>query len=87
MSLTADYTLLLPEVAWEFEESTPHLSGEGWQQLAVLPYGKGKLVLSGEAAMFSAQISGGGQNKMGMNSPSAPNNLAFLRRIIAWLAR
>jgi hypothetical protein len=85
MSLSSDFTLLTPEVAWQFTDDTPYQSGENWHQLTVMSYGKGKLVLGGEAAMFTAQVAGPSQRKIGMNSPEAPNNVQLLRNILAWL--
>ena len=81
-----NYTILLPETAWQFTDSTPHQDSEGWYQLGYLPYGKGKVVISGEAAMFSAQLSGPGQNPVGMNQPEAGQNAQFLLQIMNWLS-
>ena len=80
-----NYTLLAPEQAWQFNDGTPYRDSEGWYQLAYRNYGKGKVVLSGEAAMFSAQLSGPGRNPVGMNQPEARHNAAFLLQILAWL--
>ena len=44
---------------------------------------KGKVVVFGEAAMFTTQKVG--KIKMGMNSKAATENLQFLRNIIHWL--
>lgn len=78
------YTLLMPEEAWAFEKNTSRLPAKGKSQLAILQYGKGKLVVSGEAAMFTAQIAGGSK-KLGMNSPEGRNNYRLLLAIMKWL--
>ena len=80
-----EYTLLSPETAWQFTDTTPHQSGAGWYQLGYLSYGKGKVVVSGEAAMFSAQLAGQNQRPMGMNAAYARQNPALLLEIINWL--
>ena len=84
-TLNDDYEVLLPTVAWEFSEGTPRISGQGLVNGAYLEYGKGRLVIMGEAAMFSAQISGPQKNKAGMNHSHAVQNLQFLLNIIHWL--
>lgn len=80
-----DYTILLPETAWQFTDSTPHRDSRDLYQLAYLQYGKGKVVISGEAAMFSAQLSGPNQNPVGMNQAEARQNGPLLLQIMAWL--
>ena len=76
----------ISKVAWEFDHDTTIEEVAGMKQGAYLVFGKGKVFVSGEAAMFSAQISGNG-NKMGFNHPMAKNNCALLLNIIHWLAR
>jgi hypothetical protein len=48
-------------------------------------YGKGRLVLFGEAAMFTAQLAGPSQAQVGMNSEYAEENYKLLLNIIHWL--
>ncbi|MBK8924221.1 MAG: DUF4350 domain-containing protein [Saprospirales bacterium] len=79
------YTLLSPQVAWQFTETTPHRDSRGWYQLGYLRYGKGKVVVSGEAAMFSAQLTGPNRNPVGMNQPEARQNPKLLLNILHWL--
>jgi len=43
------------------------------------------LVVFGEAAMFSAQLAGANQRKVGMNSEDAPENFQLLLNIFHWL--
>ncbi|MBK8968558.1 MAG: DUF4350 domain-containing protein [Saprospiraceae bacterium] len=81
-----NYTLLMPAVAWQFDETTPYRESLGWHQLGYLPYGKGKVVISGEAAMFSAQLAGANQMPVGMNQPEARQNPQLLLQIMAWLS-
>ena len=76
---------LMPQVAGQFKDDTPRVPVGGWSQLAVMKFGKGRIALSGEAAMFSAQVSGPNRNKMGMNSPDAPQNVQFLLNLMHWL--
>lgn len=85
VGLDENFTLLSPAIAWQFEDDTPYISGAGWQQLAYFPYGKGKVVVSGEAAMFSAQLAGPREQKVGMNSELAKENVQLLRNLVSWL--
>ena len=48
-------------------------------------FGKGKVVVFGEAAMFSAQLGGPDKIKFGMNNDIAPENFQLLLNIIHWL--
>ena len=58
----------------------------GYSQAAYLPYGNGKIVVSGEAAMFTGQFGAGlSWQKVGLNSPKAKNNYKLLLNIIHWL--
>lgn len=87
LSLDQNYTVLIPERAWEFTDETPYQSGEGLHQLAYRTYGNGKVVVSGEAAMFSAQLAGPQQVRVGLNDPEARRNIDLLRRLVGWLVR
>ncbi len=81
------YTLYTPKTAWEFKDDTPKGPGKGYYQGAYMKYGKGKIVIFGEAAMFSAQLAGAppDQRKTGFNSPRARQNIQLLLNIIHWL--
>ena len=84
IELDENYTILSPRIAWQFDDNTPAMSGNGMCQLAYREFGKGKIVVSGEAAMFSAQLSNG-RFRMGMNAPEAAQNRQLLLNIIHWL--
>ena len=81
------WVVKLTEVAWQFNEDTEVLSAEGWSQGAYQKFGKGKIVVFGEAAMFSAQIAEIDEHriKAGMNSPRAKNNYKLLINLVRWL--
>lgn len=83
--LDTSYTILSPQRAWEFDEKTPSRSGEGHVAGACLTYGKGKIVVMGEAAMFTAQLAGPQRQKVGMNHPDASQNPQLLLNILHWL--
>ncbi len=76
---------LMPQVAWEFKPDTPEVSVEGWTQGATLRFGKGRVALFGEAAMFTAQLAGPQRQRVGMNSPDAPQNAQLLLNVLHWL--
>jgi hypothetical protein len=85
LRLSAHYSLLEPTVAWEINKKTPKRSGAGWFQGACATIGEGRVVMFGEAAMFSGQLAGRKGSKMGLNRPEAADNIALLRNIMAWL--
>lgn len=76
---------LLPSRAWAFTQDTPSHNLEGWSQGAFKKHGKGRIVVFGEAAMFTAQVAGPNKVKMGMNNKAAPQNYQLLLNIIHWL--
>jgi hypothetical protein len=52
---------------------------------AVLPFGKGRVAVFGEAAQFTAQLKGKTHQPFGLNAPEATQNLTFLLNTIHWL--
>jgi len=78
--------LLLPTQPWVFTDQTPRVPAEGMLQGAVVVVGRGRVAAFGEAAMFSAQVSGAGRRPMGMNMPEARENPQFLLNVMHWLA-
>ena len=85
LRLNHTYTVLMPEIAWQFEENTPFVPGTGLCQLAALEYGKGRVFVSGEAAMFSAQLGGPNRVPAGMNALNAKENPELLLNVLHWL--
>ena len=85
LTFNEKYLLLLSDTAWVFNERTVYMPIKGWSQLAYKEYGKGRVVMSGEAAMFTAQLAGPQQYPAGMNAPYARNNYRLLLNIIHWL--
>ena len=79
------YVMLLPDTAWVFDKNTTMINIEGWSQAAFKEYGKGRVVVAGEAAMFTAQLAGPQKYRAGMNSPEAKENYQLLLNIIHWL--
>ena len=78
-----------------FRDGKPNAARKvtGRAQGLAFDYGKGRLVVMGEAAMFSAQVArftdpSGRRNeiKMGMNVPGNDNQ-QFLLNIMHWLTR
>lgn len=79
------YVNFLPDTAWVFDNKTIKYNVEGWSQGAYKKYGQGKVVVFGEAAMFTAQLAGPQKMKIGMNNEVAPENYQLLLNIIHWL--
>jgi hypothetical protein len=62
-------------------------SAEGRTHGLAFEFGRGRVVVLGEAAMLSAQLAGpGGRFKMGMNRPGIDNR-QFALNTVRWLAR
>lgn len=80
-----NYVNMLPDTAWVFQKETPRLHAKGWSQGAYKRYGKGKVVVFGEAAMFTAQLAGPEKIKAGMNTEIARENYRLLLNIVHWL--
>ena len=87
LSFNEKYLLLLSDTAWVFNEKTVYKPIKGWSQLAYRKYGRGRVAVSGEAAMFTAQLAGPQQFPAGMNAPYARHNYQLLLNIIHWLDR
>lgn len=85
LRLNHTYTVLMPKIAWQFEEDTPFVPGTGLCQLAALEFGKGRVFVSGEAAMFTAQLGGPNRVPTGMNVASAKQNPQLLLNVVHWL--
>jgi hypothetical protein len=78
--------IMMPDTAWVFRQDTPRLDAEGMAQLAYMEHGAGRIVVSGEAAMFTSQCFGGlSWKRGGMGSAVARNNYKLLLNIIHWL--
>ncbi|MBK7140634.1 MAG: DUF4350 domain-containing protein [bacterium] len=77
----------MPQVAWQFNDSTPKVDITGWYQAAVREFGKGRVAMVGEAAMFTAQLAGPERRQVGMNQAEAAQNSQFLLNMIHWLSR
>lgn len=86
LTITSNAVLLLPEVAWQFGPRTRTESARGLLQGAAVPFGKGRVAAFGEAAMFSAQVTGPNRAPMGMNDPAASQNPLFLLNVLHWLS-
>ncbi len=82
-TLNSTYQMLMPQTAWVFTKDTPATSAENLVQGAYMNYGKGRVVVFGEAAMFTAQLQG--KSKVGMNVKSAAQNFQFVLNVIHWL--
>jgi hypothetical protein len=59
----------------------------GRSQGVAFAFGKGRVVILGEAAMMSAQVTGAsGEGRMGMNVPGSQNK-QFVLNVLHWLTR
>ncbi|OJJ16619.1 hypothetical protein BKI52_32415 [marine bacterium AO1-C] len=81
------YETLMPDTAWAFRPHTKRLPIDGWVQGATLEYGKGRMVVFGEAAMFTSQeVNRNGRKfRFGMSHPQAKQNPQFVLNVIRWL--
>jgi hypothetical protein len=65
--------------------STSSTSAAGRSQAIAFKFGKGRVVVQGEAAMLSAQIAGAEKFKMGMNVPGTDNK-QYALNVMHWLS-
>lgn len=86
MVLPEDFVILEPRYAWQFDASTRHRAVGGWLQSATRRIGSGRVAFFGEAAMFSAQVTGRDKRPMGMNAPFAEQNAQFALNTLHWLS-
>lgn len=70
----------LPSDQW------PRFSISGWLHAASRRLEKGRVVLLGEAAMCTAQVTGPERAPMGMNHPAAAQNAQFCLNVVRWLS-
>jgi hypothetical protein len=66
-------------------EADSSVSAAGRAQAIALKFGKGRVVVQGEAAMLSAQIAGQNKQKMGMNVPGNDNK-QYALNVMRWLS-
>ena len=75
---------LLPNAAWEKGPQVRFVPAAGWTQGATLRFGKGRVAIFGEAAMFTAQLVGPDRTPVGMNS--IEGNPQFVLNVMHWLS-
>lgn len=51
-----------------------------------MAHGRGRVAVFGEAAMFTAQVTGPERQPMGMNAPGAEQNAQLLLNVLHWLS-
>ena len=66
-------------------QSQTSVSAAGHAQALALKFGKGRVVVQGEAAMISAQVSGPENRRMGMNVPGNDNR-QYALNLMHWLS-
>ena len=84
--VAATFIALLPRVTWQFGPDTRRIPVGGWLQGAVMRVESGAAAFFGEAAMFSAQVTGPERRPMGMNAPGAEQNGQFVLNLMHWLS-
>ncbi len=80
------FSVLPVDAAADFAEDTPRVPSPGWFQGVALTHGAGRVAIFGEAAMFTAQVFGQQQRKLGMNHPAATQNAQFVLNVMHWLS-
>ena len=75
---------LFPSVARGFENA-PRAMAPGWSQGVAIEHGDGRVVIFGEAAMFSSQQAGDSP-PIGLTSPEGLDNEQLLLNIVRWLS-
>ena len=75
-----------PKLPNQFDEATRIEPVGGWLQGAAFAYGKGRVVVLGEAALFVAAQQPPEQPPVGLKSPAAAQNAQFGLNIFHWLS-
>lgn len=83
--LTNSDTAFFTDTAWSFGHAKKQPL-KGYVQGGVLNYGKGKIAVFAEAAMFTAQLVNE-KYRVGFNSPVASQNIPFIRNVFYYLAK
>ena len=87
LRLDSEFIIVMPHEAWEFDGQPRRPATTADARLALLTVGKGRVAVSGEAAMFTAQVSGpNGEHRTGLNADGAEQNKALLLNLMRWLA-
>jgi hypothetical protein len=89
LRMPARAVALLPEVAWQFDARTPTRDVGGMAVMAARTHGRGRVLMSGEAAMLSAryvEVEGGAWAPVGFHVPEARDNLVLVLNALGWLA-
>ena len=87
LKLGPSWISLQPDTAWQFTSNTESLSMAGQSQGGIAEFGQGRVIMWGEAAMFTAQVvqSGGQTFNAGMNMPQAKSNYKLALNLMQWL--
>jgi hypothetical protein len=75
-----------PDTAWRFYDNTPVVPVTNWYQASAGSFGKGRVVILGEAGMLTAQLTGPKREMTGMNSVGAEENFQFILNLFRWLS-
>lgn len=86
LKLNRPSVILSPETAWEFGDGTKAEDAQGLPQGVAIEHEKGRVVIFGEAAMFTSQRQGNtGRATMGLSAPISTDNQKLLLNIVRWL--
>ena len=83
--LDENHVNILPETAWVFDGNIEKYNAKGYHQGAYRTFGNGRIVVFGEAAMFTSQLAGENRVRFGMSHDLAKQNYQLLLNIIHWL--
>ena len=87
LTLSEGFILLRPTQPGLVDDKTPRSPAGGLLQGAALSHGKGRVVVMGEAAMFSSQLAGADKRIMGFGAEGAEQNQRFALNLMHWLSR
>ena len=89
LTFDENYINVLPDTAWVFN-NIPRKPAQGLSQGAYKTFGKGKVVMWGEAAMFTAQLAGPNKRKFGMSLGHCKRELSAIAQyhpLVRWKIR
>lgn len=91
LELHASFVSLLPEVAWQFSETTPRTNAAGWSQGGVLRVGRGRLAVFGDGSILmspamAATVGGGPGAGMDLTTSDFAQIPRLLLNVVHWLS-
>lgn len=84
--LTPEFALMAVRLP-DAKPDEPRMPAAGLLQGGTMNFGRGRVAIMGEAAMFTSQLSGPDRKVIGFGAPGAHENAQFTLNLLHWLSR